>query len=378
MAEDYYNGFDYYNAEPPRESATPPPEEAAAAVPADEFNEQVHTSEGKRRKAKSIVAMLTLSGLAVSFMTPGASLLPSAEDLTGESTVIESSASGSEITGPEEPAAVTGTSAPAPTPTPTPAPTPTPVPLPAEDLKVRLDSFEMYPLDKFYLAEIKFTLATNSGIKLSSITGTIDADLFKYDGYNAKTNKVKSHREKYHQDFSVESAKLVTGTGISNSEMQYTAFVNVPVDTSSEDSFSVTLTVSNTLNGNTTEDKTVSLKNIRLWNDEKDTHVSSTAEVKTVRNGNAYELTVAPKAGVTVKGISLFNAEVFARKGTTFLKYSDFNKTVDGNRITVTSKKKKVPSKADAYFIVLVEFEMTDSAGNTVTGKNRISSSLKD
>ena len=366
MAEDYYNGFDYYNAEPPRESATPPPEEAAAAVPKDEFNEQVHTTEGKRRKAKSIAAMLALSGLAVSFMSPGVNLIPSAEDLTEESTVIESSISGSENIGPNESATTTA----APTPTPTPAPTPTPVPLPTEDLALKLDSFEMYPLDKGYLAEIKFTLATNSGIKLSSITGAIDANLFKYDGYNAKTKKMKYHHENFHQDFTLESAKLVTETGISNTEKQYTAYVNVPVDASSEDKFSVTLTVSNTLNGEKTEDKTASLKDIALWNDKTDTHVSSMADLKTTKNGNTFELTVTPKAGITVTGLSINSIEVFAKKGTTWLKFSDFKYSVDGNLITISPKKKKLPSKANAYFNILVKFEVTDSTGATFSGNN--------
>ena len=255
MAEDFYSSFDYYNAEPPRESATPPPEEAAVAAPEDEYNEQVHVSVIKKRKSTTVAVMLALSGLAVSFAIPGMSLTPSVEELPSESTVIVSSVTGSDKSVPAESSAAANTD---PTPTPTPAPTPTPVPLPTEDLKVRLDSFDMYKLDKGYLAEIRFTLATNSGIKLSSISGAIDADLFIYDGYNAKTNKVKSHREKYHQDFTVESAKLVTGTGVNNTEMQYTAFVNVPVDASSEDKFSVTLTVSNTLNGEKTDDKTVS------------------------------------------------------------------------------------------------------------------------
>lgn len=371
MAEDYYNGFDYYNAEPPRESATPPPEEAAAAVPEDEYNEKVHESVIKRRKSTSVAVMLALSGLAVSFAVPG--LTPSVQEQPGASTVIESTVSGSDKVGPTESSAVTSA---APTPTPTPAPTPTPVPLPTEDLNVRLDSFDMYKLDKGYLAEIRFTLATNSGINLSSISGAIDADLFIYDGYNAKTNKVKSHREKYHQDFTVESAKLVTGTGVNNTEMQYTTFVNVPVDASSEDKFSVTLTVSNTLNGEKTEDKTVSLKDIALWNEKNDTHVSSTADIKTVKNGSSFELTVTPKAGVTVKGISLSSIDVFAKKGATYLKFNDFKYTIDGNTITITPKKKKLPSKGNAYINLLVKFEMTDSAGNTITGNNHCSGNL--
>ena len=373
MAEDYYNGFDYYNAEPPRESATPPPEEAAAAVPEDEYNEKVHESVIKRRKSTSVAVMLALSGLAVSFAVPGLGLTPSVQEQPGASTVIESTVSGSDKGGPTESSAVTSA---APTPTPTPAPTPTPVPLPTEDLNVRLDSFDMYKLDKGYLAEIRFTLATNSGIKLSSISGAIDADLFIYDGYNAKTNKVKSHREKYHQDFTVESAKLVTGTGVNNTEMQYTTFVNVPVDASSEDKFSVTLTVSNTLNGEKTEDKTVSLKDIALWNEKNDTHVSSTADIKTVKNGSSFELTVTPKAGVTVKGISLSSIDVFAKKGATYLKFNDFKYTIDGNTITITPKKKKLPSKGNAYINLLVKFEMTDSAGNTITGNNHCSGNL--
>ena len=373
MAEDYYNGFDYYNAEPPRESATPPPEEAAAAVPEDEYNEKVHESVIKRRKSTSVAVMLALSGLAVSFAVPGLGLTPSVQEQPGASTVIESTVSGSDKGGPTESSAVTSA---APTPTPTPAPTPTPVPLPTEDLNVRLDSFDMYKLDKGYLAEIRFTLATNSGIKLSSISGAIDADLFIYDGYNAKTNKVKSHREKYHQDFTVESAKLVTGTGVNNTEMQYTTFVNVPVDASSEDKFSVTLTVSNTLNGEKTDDKTVSLKDIALWNEKNDTHVSSTADIKTVKNGSFFELTVTPKAGVTVKGISLSSIDVFAKKGATYLKFNDFKYTIDGNTITITPKKKKLPSKGNAYINLLVKFEMTDSAGNTITGNNHCSGNL--
>lgn len=368
MEEDFFDTFDYYNAPPPRESAAPPPEEASVPAPEDEFNEQVHTTAIKHKKAKSIAAMLALSGLAVSFMTPGASLIPSADDLSSESTVIESSVPESNVTGPEV-SAVATTAA-------TPTPAPTPVPLPTEDLGLRLDSFKMYPLDKGYLAEIRFTLATNSGTVLSSITGTLDSDLFIYDGYNSKTKKVRSHYEKYHQDFSMETAGLATGSGVNNTEKQYTAFVKVPVDATSEDKFSLTLTVSNTLNGKKTEDKTASLKDIALWNDSTDTYAAYMVDVETAKNGSSFELTVTPKDGVTVKGLSITGIDIFAKKGSSFLELKDCKYEVAGSRITVSSKKKSVPSNGDLYYKILVEFEMTDSAGTTFTGKGRFNGSF--
>ena len=371
MADGYYNGFDYYNAEPPREGAVPPPE-SAASVPEDEFNEQVHDSVLPRRKKVTTAILLALSGLAVSFTAPGTGLVPDAESLPEESTVIESSVMESSIGGPQESAAFTTAA-----PSPTPAPTPTPAPLPTEDLRLKLDSFQMYRLDKGYLAELKFTLATNSGIKLSSITGAFDANLFKYDGYNQKTHKVKSHYEKFHQDFTVESTGLVTGTGVSNTEMQYTAFVKVPIDATSEDKFSVTLTVSNTLNGEQTEDKTVSLKDIALWNEDADTYVSSMVDVKTVKNGSSFELTVTSKEGVTITGYSVGSINIFAKKGTAYLNFKDCKYTVDGNRIIITSKKKKIPSKGDFYINFFAKFERTDSTGTTFTGNCLCTSHLR-
>ena len=372
MAEDNSNIFDYYNAEPPREGAVPPPKTAAACVPEDEFNEQVHDTVLPRRKGITTAIMLALSGLAVSFAAPGTGLIPETGDMPEESTVIESTVSESSNGGTQESAAATSAAA-----TPTPAPTPTPVPLPTEDLRLKLDSFQMYPLDKGFLAEITFTLATNSGIKLSSITGAFDANLFKYDGYNAKTKKVKSHYEKYHQDFTVDSAKLVTGTGVSNTESQYTALIKVPADVTSEDKFSVTLTVSNTLNGEKTEDKTVSLKDINLWDEDSDTYVFKLVDSKTVKNGKAFELTVTPKDGVTITKYSVGSIDIFAKKGTGYLTFKDCKYTVEGNRITVTSKKKKIPSKGDFYITFFADFEKTDSTGTVFKGRLRSSSSLR-
>ncbi len=371
MAEDNSNIFDYYNAEPPREGAVPPPKAAAACVPEDEFNEQVHDTVLPRRKGITTALILALSGLAVSFAAPGTGLIPETGDMPEESTVIESTVSENGNGGTQESASTSAAA------TPTPAPTPTPVPLPTEDLRLKLDSFQMYPLDKGYLAEITFTLATNSGIRLSSITGAFDANLFKYDGYNAKTKKVKSHYEKYHQDFTVETARLVTGNGVSNTENQYTALIKVPADVTSEDKFSVTLTVSNTLNGEKTEDKTVSLKDIALWNEDSDTYVFKLVDSKTVKNGKAFELTVTPKDGVTITKYSVGSIDIFAKKGTGYLTFKDCKYAVEGNRITVTSKKKKIPSKGDFYITFFADFEKTDSTGTVFKGRLRSSSSLR-
>ena len=65
MAEDYFNAFDYYDADPPREGSVPPPDEAAAAAPEDEYNEKVHESVSTGRPAGTVrsVALALFHGL---------------------------------------------------------------------------------------------------------------------------------------------------------------------------------------------------------------------------------------------------------------------------------------------------------------------------
>lgn len=89
MAEEYYRGFDYYNAEPPREGAVPPPYEAAYPAPEDEFNENIIVTDIPKRKKTSLGLMLAAGGLAVSFIIPGASATQSDTEITSESTLVE-------------------------------------------------------------------------------------------------------------------------------------------------------------------------------------------------------------------------------------------------------------------------------------------------
>ena len=366
MSEDFYRSFDYYNAEPPRESVAPPPEEACSAVPEDEYNEQVHVSKIPRRKAKSIAFMLAISGLATSFVFPGVGLLQAAQDITEESSVIESSISGSEN------GANNGTPAEttlAPTPTPTPAPTPTPVP--TEDLRLRLDSVEFYTLDKGFLAEIKFTLSTNCGIGLSSITGSIDSKLFIYDGYDFKKNKMKSHYEDFYKEFSMDTAKAVIGDSSSSTEKQYVIYVPIEAG-SSEDKFNVTLTVSNTLNGQKTEDKTATLKDIALWNDETDTYASSMFTLSATRNADkSFDVTINPKDGFDVSDPKINSVLVFGGKNSTaYFETKDFNVSYQDGKIHIEFKKpNKAPSSGTLQISTFANFQLTDSNGTTHTGK---------
>lgn len=367
MAEDYKNAFDYYNADPPREGAAPPPEDAYTSAPQDEYNESITTFVMPRRRAKSIAFMLAVSGLAVSFVVPGVNLLPSAGDLTEESVITETSASGVTESAPSGSEAVTS----APTPTPTTAPTPTPVPLATEDLGLKLDSFKMYPLDKGFLAEVKFTLKTNIGIDVTSVTGALDAKLFRYDGYNFKKKKMKYHYEKFHQDFSMDSSVIVSAESVDSSEKQYTYLFKSAADASSEDKFNVTLRVSNTLNGKSTEDKTVSLNNVAIWNSKTDSYSASLFSVSAKKNSDkTFDISVTPKDGVTCTGISVGSVSIYAKKGTGYLNTNNLKVTISDNNIHVASKKKKVPSKGTFYYTIFVGFEITDSTGTKHTGKS--------
>ena len=374
MAEDFNNAFDYYNAEPPRESAAPPPDEAYASAPEDEYNENINTFFTPRRRAKSIAFMLAVSGLAVSFVIPGLNLVPSAAALTDESQVTETSVPLVSESTPAGSAVIT----PAPTPSPTPVPTPTPVPVATEDLGLKLDSFKMYPLDKGFLAEVKFTLKTNIGIDVTSVTGSLDANLFRYDGYNFKKKKMKYHYEKFHQDFSMDSSVIVSAESVDSSEKQYTYMFKSAADASSEDKFNVTLKVSNTLNGKSTEDKTVTLKNVAIWNNKTDSYSASMFNVSAKKNSNkTFDISVTPKDGVTVTGISIGNISIYAKKGTGYLNSKNLNTTVSGNSVHVASKKKKVPSKGTFYYTIFVGFEITDSTGTKHTGRSYYNGSKK-
>lgn len=364
MSEDFYRSFDYYNAEPPRESVAPPPEEATAAVPEDEYNERVHVSSIPRRKAKSIAFMLAISGLATTFVIPGMGLIQAAQDITEESSVIEETVSGNKN------GETSAETTPAPTPTPTPSPTPTPVPVATEDVRVRLDSFEAYQLEKGFLAEVRFTLATNCGTEITSITGALDSNIFVYDGYDFKKKKEKSHYEKYHHDFSLDPSAVAKVEGTDLIEKQYSILVSIPKDLSSEDKFNVTLTVSNTLNGNKTEDKTVTLNDVAIWNDDANSYGTMYNISVTKNDDKSFDVTITPKSDdVPLTEPRLEGIYVWPKKGTDYFSDKDFKVTKDGFKFHIEFKNpKKAPSKGRLTFTTFVKFERTDSTGTKFTG----------
>lgn len=375
MAEDYFNAFDYYNADPPREGSVPPPDEAAAAAPEDEYNEKVHESVSTGRPAgtvRSVALALAVGGIAVSFMISSGGILPYAGSVPAVSTAVETSVS--ESSGGKPSGQVTETSAeptPTPMPTPTPAPTPTPVPLPTEDLGVKIDSFKMYPLDKGFLAEVKFTLATNCGIDVTSITGTLDAKQKKVTGYNVKKRKFKFKTVNVHKTFSMDSSKVTVGDGADLTEKQYTLMFKVAIDADSEDKFTVKLTVSNTLNGAPTEDKVATLKNVKIWNTKTDNYSATMFTISTTKNSNkSFDVTVTSKEGFNVTDASVTGVRLYGKKNSTFLDVNAFKTSSSGNKVHITAKKpKKVPSKGTIYFYVFAKYEVTDSTGTTYTGK---------
>lgn len=367
MAEDKYNAFDYYNADPPREGAALPPEEAAFSAPEDEFNEKVHGTDSVKRAAssvRSVALALAVGSMALSFVISSTRLIPKNDVIPTASTASTAITSNPGKDDPEP--SVTGTSA---EPTSAPTPAPTPVPLPTEDLRVKLDSFKAYPLEKGFLAEITFTLATNCGINISSISGSIDSRLFIYDGYNFKKKKMKYHYENMHNEFSMDKAKAVIGSGPESTENQYVILVMLP-KVGSEDKLSVTLTVSNTLNGKATEDKTVSLKNINTWNEKTDSFKDAMVNVSVAKGENkTFNLIVTPKDGKPVTNIKVTNINFFGK--SKFFINKDFKVTYGDDKITIAFKKpKKAPSKGSLSFDVLSNFELTDSNGTVYKGKS--------
>lgn len=367
MAEDKYNAFDYYNAEPPREGAALPPEEAAFSAPEDEYNEKVHGTDSVKRTAsslRSVALALAVGSMALSFVISSSKLISKSDVIPAASTV---SGTVSSVPGKDNPEpSVTGTSL---EPTSAPTPTPTPVPLPTEDLRVRLDSFKAYPLEKGFLGEITFTLSTNSGIDISSISGSVDARLFVYDGYNFKKRKMKYHYENMHKEFSMDTAKAVIGSGPESTENQYVIMVKLP-KVSSEDKLSVTLTVSNTLNGKATEDKTVTLKNINTWNEKTDSYTNSMVNISVVKGANkTFTVTVTPNDGKPVTNFKVTNINLFYK--TKYFINKDFKVTYEGNKITISFKKpKKAISKGRLSFDVLANYVLTDSNGTTYSGRS--------
>lgn len=361
MADDY-NAFDYYNAEPPREGATPPPEDFAASAPEDEFNEKVHGQDIVRRSSKTVrAAALTIAAgsLALSMVISSGGFLPNAGNLPTESSVPGTVTTESSI-------GTTAESTPAPTPTP--SPTPTPVPKATEDLAVRLDSLQLYPLSKGYLAEVKFSLKTNCGTDVTSITGSLDSKLFRYDGYNAKKHKMKYHYENFHQEFSMDTSCIEKGEGAELTEKQYTLMFKVATDASSEDKFNVTLTISNTLNGDKTEDKTVTLKDIGIWNEKTDNYAASMYTISVKKNEDkSFDVTLTPKyEDVPISNPTIGGIYVMAKKGAAYFTNNDFKVTQDGNTFHIEFKKpKKAPSKGTISFSTFADFEVKDSTGTT-------------
>lgn len=374
MADDY-NAFDYYNAEPPREEVTPPPEDFAASAPEDEFNEKVHGQENTRHSSKTVrAAALTIAAgsLALSMVISSGGFLPNAGTLPTESVISGTVTS-------ETAAGTTAESTPAPTPTPAPSPTPTPVPVATDDLRVRLDSLEMYPLEKGFLAEVKFTLATNCGTEVTAITGALDSNLFIYDGYDFKKKKEKFHYEKYHQDFSLDASAVAAVEGTELTEKQYTVLMNVPKDLISEDKFSVILTISNTLNGGKTEDKTVTLKDIAIWNDDTNSY-GTMFDISVTRNEDkSFDVTYISKSGdVSISGPRIEGLSCLPKTGTAYFTSKDFTVTRDGDKFHIEFKKpKKAPSKGTLSFSIFARFERTDSSGKKFTGVARVFKSQK-
>lgn len=370
MADDKYNAFDYYNTEPPLEGAALPPEEAAASAPEDEFNEQVHGSDAVKRvsgSVRSVALALAVGGMALSFVISSGRIIPGGGVSPAESSVSGTTASDDGGGKPGE--SVIETSV---TPSPKPTPSPTPAPVPTEDLGLRLDSFKIYPLYKDFLAEVRFTLATNCGIELSSIAGSIDANLSIYTGYNRKTNKAKFRHEKYKKEFSMDTAKAVIGSGADNTDNQYVLLVPVKLGDSgnSEDKFSVTLTVSNTLNGNKTEDKVATLKNVGIWNNQGE-YSSAMFDAKITRNKDkSFDITLIPKDGIPISNPRVNGVYLFGRgNSTAFLQKKDFNITNSGNTFHVTFKKpKKAPKKGSFGIGFFADYELSDSNGNTYKG----------
>ena len=60
---------------------------------------------------------------------------------------------------------------------------------------------------------------------------------------------------------------------------------------------------------------------------------------------------------------------VFPKKGTNYLNNSDFKHTIEGNNISISPKKKKLPSSGDLYYGLFTKFEITDSTGTTFSGE---------
>lgn len=365
MAEDNKNAFDYYVAEPPKESTALPPEDAAASAPEDEYNENVHGTDNVRRvsgSVRSVALALTVGTLVLSFMISSGNPFTN-PDVIPTATVTEASASGNG----KATESVTETT---PTPTPTPSPTPTPVPIATEDLRVKIDSLEMYALEKGFLAEVKFTMATNCGTEVTSITGALDSNIFVYDGYNFKKNKMKYHYEKFHQDFSLDPSAVPAVEGIQPTEKQYTILVNLSKDLTSEDKFSVTLTVSNTLNGEKTKDKTVTLNDVEIWNNDTDSY-GTMYNISVTKNADkSFDVTITPKFDdVPIGDIRVEGVSAYAKKGSAYLTAKDFTVTKDGNKFHIEFKNpKKAPSKGRLSFTTFAKFERTDSAGTKFTG----------
>ena len=364
MAQDYKNAFDYYNAEPPKEGIALPPEDAAMSAPDDEYNEKVHGTENVKRASGSVrsaALALAVGTLAISFIISGGGTAPDPGDISGTTAVTQITADKG-----NKPSESVVETTPAPTPSPT--PTPTPVPKPTEDLAVRLDSLQLYPLSKGYLVEVKFSLKTNCGTDVTSVTGSLDANLFKYDGYNFKKKKMKYHHEKYHQEFSMDPSCIVKGEGAALTEKQYTVMFKAAIDAISEDKFSVTLTVSNTLNGDKTEDKTVTLKDIGIWNEKTDSYAANMYTISVKKNEDkSFDVTLTPKyEDVPISNPTIAGISVWPNKGSAYFTDKDFKVTRDGNTFHIEFKKpKKAPSKGRISFTTFADFETKDSTGAT-------------
>ena len=166
----------------------------------------------------------------------------------------------------------------------------------------------------------------------------------------------------------MDTSCIVKGEGADLTEKQYTLMFRAPIDATSEDKFNVTLTVSNTLNGNKTEDKTVTLKDVGIWNEKTDTYAASMYTISVKKNADkSFDVTLTPKQeDIPISNPTIGGINVMAKSGAAYFTDKDFKVTRDGNSFHIEFKKpKKAPSKGIISFSTFADFETKDSTGTT-------------
>ena len=166
----------------------------------------------------------------------------------------------------------------------------------------------------------------------------------------------------------MDTSCIVKGEGADLTEKQYTLMFKASIDAISEDKFSVTLTVSNTLNGDKTEDKTVTLEDVGIWNEDTDTYAANMYTISVKKNEDkSFDVTLTPKyEDVPISNPTIAGISVWPNKGSAYFTDKDFNVTRDGNTFHIEFKKpKKAPSKGRISFTTFADFETKDSTGAT-------------